>query len=458
IDVIATTRTFNDSSPMLAMPFGASNNFPRSIGKRLGIEPQRAIWEDAGGNSPQDLVDEMSEALAAGKAKVVLLAGAEAISTGRYLMAEKKDANWKEELDGSVENRLGKSGRMISETEIKHGLRAAPPLYALCEHARRKNRGMSKAEYAADMGKLFAPFTQVAAMNPYSTTKKTYTAAELVTVTDRNRVIADPYPRLLVSRDQVNQSAALVMTTVGTARELGISENKWVFLHGYAKASERPLLERQNLGASPAAHLAAKAALNAAGITAADLSFFDLYSCFPIAVSNICDGLGIAVDDPRGLTLTGGPPYFGGPGNHYSMHGIARMVEVLRAKPGKFGFIGANGGFLSKYTVGIYSTQPVNFKICDSKPLQAEIDSWPAPALADKPNGRATIETYTVIYGKEGPASGVVIGRLEDNSRCLAITRDGDSATLQKLVETDPLGAAIEVTAEEKNNRFVFAA
>jgi acetyl-CoA C-acetyltransferase len=34
------------------------------------------------------------------------------------------------------------------------------------------------------------------------------TAEELTAVTERNRMIADPYPRLLVARDQVNQGAA----------------------------------------------------------------------------------------------------------------------------------------------------------------------------------------------------------------------------------------------------------
>ena len=46
------------------------------------------------------------------------------------------------------------------------------------------------------------------------------------------------------------------------------------------------------------------------------------------------DMLGIPVDDPRPLTVTGGLPYHGGPGNNYSTHAIARMVERLRAKPG----------------------------------------------------------------------------------------------------------------------------
>ncbi|MET0378810.1 MAG: acetyl-CoA acetyltransferase, partial [Spongiibacteraceae bacterium] len=273
-----------------------------------------------------------------------------------------------------------------------------------------------------------------------------------------NRWIGFPYPRLMVSNAFIDQAAAFIVTSVGTARELGIPESKWVYLHGYAKGSERPLMERQDLGSSPAARLAANAALAAANVSAADIRFFDLYSCFPIAVSNVCDGLNIAVDDARGLTLTGGLPYFGGPGNNYSMHGIASMVEVLRSAPGTYGFIGANGGFLSKYSVGIYSTKPTEFKICDSKPLQKKIDELPAPVLASQPNGNGSIETFTLIYGKDGqPTSGVVIGRLHDNARFIAITNDGDTATLQKMAANDPLGAAIVVTAGEKTNRFVFA-
>ena len=58
-----------------------------------------------------------------------------------------------------------------------------------------------------------------------------------------------------------------------------------------------------------------------------DIDFFDLYSCFPSVVQITRDMLGIAEADPRELTVTGGLPYFGGPGNNYSMHAIASMME-----------------------------------------------------------------------------------------------------------------------------------
>ena len=40
VDAIATTRTFEDSTPRRAQPFGKSNNFPHSIASRLGVEPR----------------------------------------------------------------------------------------------------------------------------------------------------------------------------------------------------------------------------------------------------------------------------------------------------------------------------------------------------------------------------------------------------------------------------------
>jgi hypothetical protein len=42
------------------------------------------------------------------------------------------------------------------------------------------------------------------------------------------------------------------------------------------------------------------------------------------------DALGIAVDDPRPLTVTGGLAYHGGPGNNYCTHAIAETATRIR--------------------------------------------------------------------------------------------------------------------------------
>ena len=153
---------------------------------------------------------------------------------------------------------------------------------------------------------------------------------EIVTVTDDNRMICDPYPRLLVARDTVNQGAAAVLMSVEAARRLGVPAEKWVYVHGHADMTEQGMLDRVDLGASPASAMAAREALRVAGIGVDDIATFDLYSCFPFPVFVICEALGIDGDDPRGLTLTGGLPYFGGPGNSYSLHAIAETVAEMR--------------------------------------------------------------------------------------------------------------------------------
>src|SRR5947209_1950151 len=84
IDVVAGVRQFETSTPDAVAPFGRSNNFPRSVMQRLGHQPKRAVLEIVGGQSPQHLVNEFAEVIATGEAQLVLLVGAEAISTQRH--------------------------------------------------------------------------------------------------------------------------------------------------------------------------------------------------------------------------------------------------------------------------------------------------------------------------------------------------------------------------------------
>jgi acetyl-CoA C-acetyltransferase len=241
---------------------------------------------------------------------------------------------------------------------------------------------------------------------------------------------------------------------VGAAQRLGVARDKWVFLHGQANLVERSLLERAVLGEAPSAVAAVRHALQVAHLGLDDIDFFDFYSCFPIAVFNIIDAIGLSASDPRGLTLTGGLPFFGGPGNNYSMHAIAQAVARVRSRVGSFALVSANGGMLSKTSVGVYSSTPTPRRPDHSQLLQRELDERDAPAVAARATGWATIETYTVTYGHRGP-TGIVIGRLEsDGSRFIAKVADGDDELLALLQTGDePVGQRIHVTAVGEGNR-----
>jgi acetyl-CoA C-acetyltransferase len=183
-------------------------------------------------------------------------------------------------------------------------------------------------------------------------------------------------------------------------------------------------MARADLSAGPASVLAARHALEVAGIGVGGLATIDLYSCFAAPVFNVCDGLGLPPDDPRGLTVTGGLPFFGGPGNNYSMHAIAQTMQRARQAPGSYGFVGANGGVLSKYSAGVYSTRPAPWTADRSADLQAEIDGWAAPEEARQADGPATIETWTVKHRRDGRRTAIVIGRLDADGRCFVARAD----------------------------------
>jgi acetyl-CoA C-acetyltransferase len=258
-----------------------------------------------------------------------------------------------------------------------------------------------------------------------------------------------------VAREKVNQGAAVLLMSVAAARRLGVPADRWVFLHGHADVRERDLMDRADLSASPAAVLAARQALEMAGIGAEDLASIDLYSCFPAPVFNICDGLDLPADDPRGLTLTGGLPFFGGPGNNYSMHAIAETVQQARRAPGCYGFVGANGGVMSKYSAGVYCTTPAAWTPDRSAGLQAGIDSWAAPAEARQADGWATIETYTVKHGRDGARTGIIIGRLNPGGRRFIARGDGHDADLLDLLGSaaQPIGERVYTRSSGSGNR-----
>ncbi len=450
IEVFVGLRQFEICTPFGKPPLGCSDNYLRSVAQRVGADPARAVLEPIGGNGPQKLVTEFAGAIAAGDIEVALILGSEPGSTAKYFAGRDDKPDFTEHVGGQLDDRGYGFEQYMSEYTATHGLTGAPVQYGLLDNARRARLGLAVDDYRRNMAELFAPFSKVAAKNPYSSSPVERSVDELMTATDENRMICDPYPRLMVARDQVNQGAAALVMSVAAARRLGVAEEKWVYLRGHADQTEQDLLDRVDVSISVSAKQSVAEALRVAGIGIDEVATFDLYSCFPFPVFAVCDEFGLAADDPRGFTLTGGLPYFGGPGNSYSLHGIAETVAEMRERPGTFGLVGANGGIMSKYSVGVYSTEPADWVADRSKALQGDIAELPKVAVTRNADGRGKIETYSVRY--DWPVrTGIIIGRLDaDDSRFMAITEDDDLVAL--MSDGDPLGVAISVTSDGTTN------
>jgi acetyl-CoA C-acetyltransferase len=308
------------------------------------------------------------------------------------------------------------------------------------------------------MGRLLARFAAVAATNPLATRRDGFSAERLARVDAHNRWIGYPYPKLMNAHAYNDQAAALVMTSVGQARALGIPADACVYLHGCADAHDHWFVsERANFHSSPAIRAASRQALAMAGKGLEQIDLFDLYSCFASAVEIGCQEIGLAEDDPRGLTLTGGLPYFGGPGNNYVTHSISEMMRRLRARPGTFGLVSANGNYVTKHSFGVYSTTPLRGEWQREAParLQAQLDALPKPAFTETPDGDAIIETYTVMHGRDGPQFAVLFGRLAGSGeRFIANLGDDAPAQLWALQQHDSLGRPGTVRRVGERNIF----
>ena len=449
IDTIGVVRLNSDSVPGRSGPFGVYGNLPRLIAERLGADPAHAILSAVGGQSPQQLVNEMCNRIAAGKSDVALLTGSEAIATMKAALRSGTALGWDDSIEGQLEDR-GQGPSLVEPYELAGGMGFPPQVYGAFEHAWRGKRGLSIDEHAAHMAKLFAPFSTVAANNPYAQFPVERDEAFLQTPSKDNYAIADPYLKWHVAQDAVNQGAALLLTHEEQASALGIPQEQWVYLHGGADVQDKLVTLRPELHASAAMGAAMRGALKHSNTEISDMQHLELYSCFPCAVQFACDSIGIDTAG-RTLTQTGGLPFFGGAGNNYSMHGIASMVETLRADPGSLGLVLANGGFLSKESVGIYSTKrPAGFALINSAQAQASIDDVADVAIADAPD-RGTIEAYSVLHKGREPLFAYAFMRA-GNERFLARTKTGDIQAVERFMASDPLGAEFSVNAGEKRN------
>jgi acetyl-CoA C-acetyltransferase len=85
------------------------------------------------------------------------------------------------------------------------------------------------------------------------------------------------------------------------------------------------------------------------------------------------------------------------------MHAIATVVGELRERPGARGLVWANGGYVTKHSLGVYSTEPPAHRFRHGDP-QDEIDALPRRAVAEPPDaaGPATVEAYTVMHSRDG--------------------------------------------------------
>ncbi|OBA57989.1 acetyl-CoA acetyltransferase [Mycobacterium sp. 1100029.7] len=418
------------------------------VGERVGAQNFTTLYSPVGGNVPQTLLNRACVDIQQGRAGVVLLTGAETWRTRRGLKAKGGKLEWTAQ-DQSVPMAQisGEDVPMAGEAEIRIRLDRPAYVYPLFEQALRIANGASVEDHLNRIGELWARFNAVAVDNPHAWIRKPATAAEISAPGPQNRMISWPYTKLMNSNNMVDQGAALILTSVEQAQRLGIPAEQWVYPHAGTDAYDTPsIAERDELHRSTAIRIAGARALELAGLGIDDVDYVDLYSCFPSAVQVAAAELGLRVDDPaRPLTVTGGLTFAGGPWSNYVMHSIATVAELLVANPGRRALITANGGYLTKHSFGVYSTEPPTEFRWEN--VQPAVEREPTRHAVVEWEGVGTVESWTTPFDRDGqPEKAFVAVRTPDGSRALAVIADVDAA--KATVAEDIGGAKIAVTAD----------
>ena len=429
--------------------FHSLGKLPGPLAAAIGAAPAINYQSAAPhGDTPVRLLNEAANRIGAGEVKLAAVVGAEALRTAAGRAA--KAASGEDKSYNAIRK---VATRREPDYAQKHGLAAPVDVYPLYENATRAAWGQSLADAQAESAEIWSLFSEVAAANDGAWIRKPVTPADILHVDERNRPIAFPYSKLMVANSSVNQGAGFLVASLAEARRRGIAEDRLIYV-GMGAAAKEPasILHRDRYDGSVSMETSINRTLELNRMSANDFDFVELYSCFPCVPKMARRTLGWPVGKPA--TVFGGLTFGGGPIANYMSHAIVSMVQKLRSE-GRYGFLFANGGFATDNHCIVLGSQPIaaaSFPQDFDYQAEAEAKRGPVPDLIEDYAGPATIESYTVFYGRDGaPKAGVVVARTPEGARTLAPIDVGDAAMLAFLTDgsVEPVGTAGRVVAFE---------
>jgi acetyl-CoA C-acetyltransferase len=366
--------------------------------------------------------------IAAGRADVVLLAGGEARHRSRCAMRRGATETFAAQDPSIVPDEILRPARdVLDDLELARGVAMPVYQYSMIENALRAAEGQSVDAHRDEIAELWAAFSAVAAANP-DAWNRTPASAAVIRGAASNRMLAFPYTVLHTSQWNVDQASGFILTSVATARAMGIAEHRWLYPHAVVDSNLMlALSERRDPHRCAGFARAAQRVEQIAGVPVAAADHLELYSCFPAAVRVQMREMNISRDRP--VTVTGGMAFAGGPLNNFAFQALAKMAGILRDDAGSTGVVTAVSGMLTKQGVSLWSTAPPRrpFQFADVSDDTAR-DSQ-AVAVVEPGRCEARIATYTVITpDREGRL--VALVDLDDGARTIVSSSDADLVQL----------------------------
>ena len=408
---------------------------------RFGAEGARTGLAPVSGNMVQQMINLAALDIAAGRLDLVIVVGAEAERSKRRCLAAGADPGWTVQNDSSPDETFGGDIPFMNRFEVELGLIQPAGVFSLFENAMRFARGESIEAHRDRISQLWARFNAVAQDNPNAWTREPLSASEIGIPSASNKMVSHPYTKRMCANMVVDQAAAVIVCSAQMAMRLGVERERWVYLHAATDVRKTPLVsERWDFQNAPVLGIAGRRALKLANVGSDELSYVDLYSCFPAAVQLAAKELGLSLDPAP--TVTGGLGFAGGPFNSYVLHSTASMMNQLRDDPGSTGLVSSIGGWLNKHAFAVYSTRRPDdrFRHAD---LDSEVDDSPVRTIEQDTPGVASVETYALRYADGAPVSAIVACLRENGRRVWGTI--AEPTTLDAITREELCGRRVSI-------------
>jgi acetyl-CoA C-acetyltransferase len=421
----------------------------RLIAEALGCRSAKSVLSDLG-VLQLTLLDDLCRAIAAGEQELGVVTGGEARFRQLRGQITGQPVGETEQPEGTPppDVHLTSSDPFCSDLEAQRGVASPVELFAIIESALRHARGLGIEEHRDEVARLYARFSEIAAGNPHAWRRDPVSAEEIRDPAGRNAMLAFPYTKRHCSQWNVNQAVAILVCSAAKAEALGLDPRRWI--HPLAAVESRhvvPLAQQRRLHSHPGTVVSGERALALAGVSTADVTAAELYSCFPAAIQSFARDL--KLDRACPWTVTGSMAFAGGPFNHASLEGVARMVEVLRAEgPGggsgrRIGLVANLSGIFGKQACALFSNVPGEggFAYEDVTAAVAGRD-LPMP-LDGEYVGPARVVGYTVVFRGDVPSHAIAICDTPGGARTVA--RSEERTLLESMTREEYCGRDVRV-------------
>ena len=386
----------------------------------------------------------LCDEIAAGRIGVALLAGGEAFQTMRALGKAGVPSPWTPPSAVAVP-RWGDTRPGVTETESRHGAREAYVSFALFENAFRAARGQSLAAQRAELGAFGERCARIAAGNPHAWFRD---AKDAATLDDGDA--DEPHGRVpLPQVPERHHGGEPGRGAAARERGGGAPSRRARGSLGVAVGGRRrrravvPLRSRE---LPRAARACAAAAADAAGARRPRRVERPASRPVRLLPDRAAAVRRHARDRPRHRATA-----------HRDRCAavVRRSGQRLRDARGRRGRgthpcrsgcdgVRACAGLELHEARARRVRRHAGRRAAGSAPAARRcgscVESQAHPAVADAPAGRGTLETYTVVHGRDGaPERGVAIGLLDDGRRFVAVL-PRDRAVLEAFERDEQVG------------------